>query len=385
MSEALEKVQKNAVRSLHQLVQQVIDDCKDIMPIARAGDDVLMDFVTNMHNEFDELRGERVFKREAINFETLTLVPNEELATMVAMEGMVAAARNQHLPNFISFNARLNSLFPEERIDESSNPLDPLQISNAFKDALKRLGLNSDESMKVFRVFNEKVLKKLNAILKVANQELIEHGVIPNMGMETSKQPPVASRSPRQKRKPETIGAFGTVEEDPWDEDIEQPELFNMMQNLLHPGAAAPPSAMPATSQASGGQPAGENGEIVELIDTASLFSDGGSDAAAGSAFQPAQPAQYAVPASMVPQNYAKQPGVMQPFQPRPGEEVKMVDQAQLMEILTNLQKTLEERTIPIAGADQAAAGGARAPVSSGIDLSESLGEMLMEGQVDGV
>ena len=106
---------------------------------------------------------------------------------MVAVEGMVANARNMHLPSFISFNTRLNALFTDVRINEATNPLDPQQIATAFSAVTAKIGLTSDQSLQVYRTFNEKVLKNIHHVLREANQLLIDHGVIPDLRMESPK------------------------------------------------------------------------------------------------------------------------------------------------------------------------------------------------------
>ena len=52
----------------------------------------------NMTDLFAELAGKPRASREAVNFDTLSFVQEDELEATVTVEGMVAAARNQHLP-----------------------------------------------------------------------------------------------------------------------------------------------------------------------------------------------------------------------------------------------------------------------------------------------
>ena len=92
-----------------------------------------MQFIDNLNLEFDKLTGKVKKERQVVDFETLSLVAEDELNAMVAVEGMIANARNMHLPSFISFNTRLNALFTDIRIDESTNPLDPQQVATAFR------------------------------------------------------------------------------------------------------------------------------------------------------------------------------------------------------------------------------------------------------------
>ena len=232
MSEILEKLQNATVRSLSRMVREALDETSHILVVNENLDDILMGFMDNLNRDFDKLTGKYVEERQVVDFETLSLVQEDELNAMVAVEGMVANARNLHLPSFISFNTRLNALFTDIRIDESTNPLDPHQIATAFSDVVSKIGLNSDQSLTVYRAFNNKVLKDINQVLREANQLLIDHGVIPDLRMESPKPKSAPARS--QKRSANEFNTFGTVEEEVYEPNEDNPELFSMMQNLLH-------------------------------------------------------------------------------------------------------------------------------------------------------
>lgn len=351
MSEIVERLKQVSVRHLNLMLQAVLSDSDDkiagIIALNRRKDDVLFGFVQNMNNYFDELLGKPVEKVEAVfNYETLSLMKDDDLEILVALEGMVNFARNAQLPNFISFNTRLNSLFEKQRIDESSNPLDPSQIATAFKDAVQPLGLSSKDSLTLYRQFNAGVLRKLEEVLVEANHLLIEHGVIPNLNMDGGRKKRPAARV--MPRPPEPTAGFGTVEEEPFDARDENPELFSMMQGLLHTGtgAANPPGPAPATG--------------------------------AGTAPTPQQ--QYSVPSGLVSASQENS-GIMQAFTPAPGEQVQLVDQAQLMSILSNIQKSLDEGNL--AGREKDTALDP-AEVQN-LDIQSTLGELLKEGQDQGV
>ncbi len=359
MSEILEKLQQITVRSLSRMVREALEETNHILVVAEHQDDVLMQFIENLNFEFDKLTGKVTEEKQVVDFETLSLVQEDELNAMVAVEGMVANARNLHLPSFISFNTRLNALFTEIRIDESTNPLDPQQVATSFSNVASKIGLSSEQSLSVYRAFNEKVLKNIDKVLREANQLLIDHGVIPDLRMESPKPKNAPSRS--QSRSSNEFNAFGTVEEEEYDSNADNPELFSMMQNLLHSDAPAPQS--PAASSSPGTEP---TDAVPAGMVPAGMVPAGQV---------PQQ--QYAVPVSMMPSG-DQSGAVMQAFQPAPGEQVQMVDQNQLMDILNNIQKVLEERTVDKdipANLEEVAK----------VDISASLAEMLQENQEEGV
>lgn len=97
MSEQIvDKIQKAAVRRLNQMTQQVIngterqivDAIGDFKLLSQQSEEVLMRFVSNLNHNFDELMDRDIIKDEAIfDFETLSLVQEEELDVIVALEG----------------------------------------------------------------------------------------------------------------------------------------------------------------------------------------------------------------------------------------------------------------------------------------------------------
>ncbi|MEX2488216.1 MAG: DUF1631 family protein [Pseudomonadales bacterium] len=340
VSEVIEKLQKESVNLLCGMLQdvlaqaerEVVDQIGEFLSLSQKKDEIVAVFADNLNGYFDDLLGKESKKQAAvINFETLSIIQEDEMDVMVALEGMVAHSRNQHLPSYISFNTRLASVLPDSHIDEATNPLDPHQVATAFQEAIRPLGMDAENSLSVFRVFNQRILRHLDEVIHEANQVLIDHDVMPDLKMDGTARYHPAVR--RQRRDLEPTTTFGTVEKEDYRTSEEQPEMFSVMQNLLHTNDAEA-SKQPETGPSPDAQ-------------------------------------QYAIPAGMMPS--ARSPGggaPMQPFTPADGQQVQMVNQAQLLEILSNIQKSLDQ--------------GARATTDTNaapLDIAESLGEMLQEGQ----
>jgi hypothetical protein len=359
LSEIVEKLQKAAIRSLNLALQTVLDENNHSPAIARSRDDILMNFVENMNKTFDKLAGTYKEDKIAVDFESLSLVKDEELTAMVAVEGMVAASRNQHLASYISFNTRLNALFDDATVNESTNPLDPQQVVASFTKSIIEAKIDSADSLKIYRSFNSHILKNIDKIIRESNQLLIDNGIMPKLSVDTIRARPSPSRtSARQETKAPDTSAFGTVEADHYKGATEQPELFSMMQNLMHQDQTGSANALPMSPNGStmrGAPGAMQNPMSGGMIGTQQ---------------------QYAVPASMIANTQSL--GVIQAFTPAEGEQVEMVDQAQLMSILTNIQKSLN-----IRNQDQVSPNSLQ-DVNK-IDISSSLGEMLQDTQEEGV
>ena len=332
VSDTVDKIQKAAVHRLNQMAQQVLDDAgrqiihpiEDFNALSQQSNEILMRFITNLENNFNELMGREVTKEQTIfNFETLSLIQEEELDLIVALEGMVNAARNEHLAVYIGFNTRLSSLFPQKRLDESTNPLDPNQLATAFLEALRPLELDPKNRMTVYRGFNNSILKKLDEVIKEANTLLVESNVLADMEMEAADKNLSTSRySPRTT----DADSLGAIDKKSLKNGDEQPQLFSVMQHLLHSAEPSQPTdndapdriaAVPDTGSLTKMTAAPPTGEFITPTGTA--------PEPTARSMEPGQPAVAAT----------------QRFQLREEQTLQMVDQTKLMEILSSIQEKL--------------------------------------------
>jgi|TARA_B100000315_G_scaffold242745_1_gene265310 hypothetical protein len=286
--------------------------------INQATDQILSDFIEQVKANFLALSGdaEEMPIDQSIIFEALALGEDQERELLVAVEGMIAYARNEHLTSFISFNTRLNSLFEGNPVDEASNPLDPQQIAAAFKEAIKPLDLSPTDSLVLVRKFNSAVLRNLNLVLAEANQIFIDNGIIPDLLIDGIAGPRQRTRSSRTQKTEET-SQFGLPEAATRATD-EQPELFSVVQDLLR--------ATPSSGESEDASP-----------DTAAE---------------------------------ARQ---------TPDQAVQVLDQKQLIAILTELQQSISERTAKRR--EEASSEGTARPMD---EVHETLGGMLKKGQQEG-
>lgn len=125
------------------------------------------------------------------SLENLTLVQNDELEELVAIDSMInKAARNsgeilQHL------SIRLDSLVPL-KVYQKSNPVGPDVICNAFATTSKLLDVDIKAKLVLFKLFEKFVVTNLPSIYEALNNVLIEQGVLPSLAREKVKKQPSA-------------------------------------------------------------------------------------------------------------------------------------------------------------------------------------------------
>ena len=285
-------------------------------------DAILQRFASGLESKFDELTEHSSKEINVLDYGSLSLVEEADLEAIIAMEGMISHARNCDISEYLSFTTRLDTMLHGTRIDESNNPMDPEQIGEAFKEALRPLGMTATELLVTYRKFNQNVFHKLEDVLTEANGILIDNNILPELDMAARSRSELQNkRSARPQKIDPTDRAFAaesSVVESGLGSDQ---QILSVMQKLIH-----------RVSDNAGRQQ-------VE-------------DAAAG-------PAAAAVPGRAV-----LQPGMMVGNQ-----KLELVASDQLLTLLNQLQPTF----------DAEAADGEDSNAGQAQNLSESVGNLLQE------
>ncbi len=246
---------------------------------------------------------------------SLSLVAEADLEAMIALEGMVAYARNNDMREYLSFTTRLNWLLHNVHIDESNNPMDPAQIGKAFKQAIQPINLNAGHLLSAYRQFNVCVFHKLTEIFAAANEFFISNGILPNLGMKARNKVENPHRSTGARLKTDPMDrAFSDGAAEFATAPANNTEIFALLQNLMH-GVVASANALPQVSPE------------CYFVNTP----EGVSTLAAGLA------TSGNLPGAMRPVNL--QPGMLVG-----GQQVQILPQELLMSILTDIQRKVSNR-----------------------------------------
>lgn len=280
-------------------------------------DAILQRFVIGIESKFDELTESSSKEINVLDYGSLSLVEEADLEAIIAMEGMISHARNCDISEYLSFTTRLDTMLHGTRIDESNNPMDPEQIGETFKEALRPLGMTATELLVTYRKFNQSVFHKLEDVLTEANGILIDNNILPDLDMAARSRSELQNkRSARPQKIDPTDRAF-TAESSVVESGLgSDQQILSVMQKLIH-----------RVSDNAGRQQA--------------------QDAVAG-------PAVAAVPGGAV-----LQPGMM-----IGNQKLELVASDQLLTLLNQLQPTFDAED---SNAEQAQ------------NLSESVGSLLQE------
>lgn len=347
------QIKEAMLTALSGLVASGLDEANLVMnnqaSLSRDGQKINQDktaiverFQKHAAKNFDELVGTVEKSVNVLDYGSLSLVEEDDLEAIIAMEGMIAHARNCDIQEYLSFSTRLDTLFYGTRIDESNNPMDPEQIGDAYKEAIRPVGLSPAGLLMAYRYFNSSVFHKLEEVLVEANEILVANGILPELDIAArDKKIQKNKRSlPREKKDP-TDRAFSDPEKSSQGSGPSAQQMFSVMQNLMH-GMA---QSAPAGGNTATGVPAAAG------LDAASANQSGFVPQAGG-------------------QNYAAlMPGGVQPGMMVGSQRVEVVPSDQLLSLLGGIQQNLDVKHESDSGQE----------LSSPIDLRQSIGEILQE------
>ena len=146
------------------------------------------------HNAY---RDERDQSEKSLSLEELTLVKNDELEQMVAIEGMVNKANEQFAESIQHLTLRLDHLVPI-KVYQKNNPIGADVICNAFCDSAKTLQIDVKAKLVLFKLFDNLVVSKLGKLFEALNQTLIDANILPSLKQEMrpKKSPAPAAGNP---------------------------------------------------------------------------------------------------------------------------------------------------------------------------------------------
>ena len=217
-------------------------------------------FKQELHNGFYELVGRAEAQAAAATYslDSLSLVKEDELEENLAVDGMVAKAkqRNEEALRFLA--RRFDAVVPDIRVDADDLPVYPKRICEAFRATTKTLGLDLKAKLVVFKLFERSVLAELTAVYDDLNLFFADNGVLPDLHVRKPRKPVAPPPAPKRKAEAED-GLEDVVSAEQQQVDIKA-EVFNALRELL------------ATQKGGGGGSAG----LVGGLGAGAAFLDGG-------------------------------------------------------------------------------------------------------------
>ncbi len=119
---------------------------------------------------------------ESVSSEGLSLVQNDELEELVAVESSVNRASNEFAELLQQISMRLDSQVPV-KVFHKNNPLGPEVIANGFVEQARRLDIDIKAKLVLFKLFDKAIMQNLEDLYQAVNQTLIDHKILPSLSL----------------------------------------------------------------------------------------------------------------------------------------------------------------------------------------------------------
>lgn len=145
---------------------------------------------------------------QSLTSNTLSLISNDELEEMVAVDSTVNRAARELAEPIQHLSLRLDSLVPV-KVYEKNNPLGPQVLCSAFTSQVRGLDVDIKVKLVLFKLFDRAVISELRDVYKGVNDLLIDHNVLASLTgghapPVTKPMGPGASASPPQQVQGQT-------------------------------------------------------------------------------------------------------------------------------------------------------------------------------------
>ncbi|WP_437882810.1 DUF1631 domain-containing protein [Pseudomonas sp. LRF_L74] len=159
--------------------------------------------------------------------ESLSLVNNDDLEENVALDAMVARVMSRDAMAIGHLTTRLNAMITQ-KLDDKSNPLGPRCLCEQFVESASCLSVEIRVRLIILKLFEKYVLSDIDQLFSMANEHLIEAGVLPELKSTPARRRTAPGERPAREPAAEGHGgsSAGYAEQD-------FKEVFGVLQDLL--------------------------------------------------------------------------------------------------------------------------------------------------------
>ena len=111
----------------------------------------------------------------------LSLVAENELEESLAITSMISKNESRLSRDLFAVNQRLSVICGGIKIDESTNPVAPAALAQAFRQAMRDLTAEMRVKLIIYKLFDRYVLSTLEELYQEINTELVRAGVLPQL------------------------------------------------------------------------------------------------------------------------------------------------------------------------------------------------------------
>ncbi|MDQ7050340.1 MAG: DUF1631 domain-containing protein [Enterobacterales bacterium] len=118
---------------------------------------------------------------EHLSLDNISLVKNDDLEEKIAIDTMVKKTEVANHLALEHIQQRFNQLIDDKIIASDDNPIAPLQVCQAFKNASKTLDLDIASLLVIYKLFDRSVMQNMQQVYLKLNQFFVQHSVLPQL------------------------------------------------------------------------------------------------------------------------------------------------------------------------------------------------------------
>ena len=147
----------------------------------------------------------------------LSLVADNELEESLAITSMISKNESRLARDLFAVNQRLAVICGGVKVDESTSPVGPAALSQAFREAMRELPAEMRVKLIIYKLFDRYVLSGLEELYAELNTLLAKAGVLPQLKHEIARTPAGRTATSRTQSAPqggaESVGEMGGTDE----------------------------------------------------------------------------------------------------------------------------------------------------------------------------
>lgn len=160
-------------------------DAMRLLRVKREG--LLNRFKQELENNFKQTLGKVTDANpadeniETLSFENIALVKDDDLEEDIATDAMVNKARTANQDALEHIRIRLDTIIGDKSVEQQNNPLEPVYICDAFRNATHALDLDIASLLIIYKLFDRSVIDNLESTYLQINQFFVEKGILPEL------------------------------------------------------------------------------------------------------------------------------------------------------------------------------------------------------------
>ena len=135
----------------------------------------------------------------------LKLVDNDVLEQSIAIASMTRRANADYSEALYALNQRLSALGGGPKISDIGNPVAPAVFTEALRDALHPLPLDTPSKLVCYKIYDAALLSKLDKLYQLLNHHFKTAGILPHLRYQIRKEDAVPPEELANHHSPETM------------------------------------------------------------------------------------------------------------------------------------------------------------------------------------